>query len=186
MGLRRRARIWPASDTVTTIGTVRLTPLDSRPYEAKRVHGAGGKQRSLVGGHLHLLLPLPKKFVGCLLSLFVTQLFHLLVDSPLVAERIDDLSVTSSPEHILHGHAHPSAGSDRALDNPVRIVNQEGDAHARSPERLRRLAGSTFARGELVADEELVPVQSQFAVHELLADRKSTRLNSSHLGISYA
>src|ERR1019366_7205540 len=48
---------------------------------------------------------------------------------------------------------------------------QEGDADARPPERLRRLAGPSFTRRELVADEELVPVQSQFAVHELLAAR---------------
>src|SRR5579862_517871 len=118
-----------------------------------------------------LLLPLLEELIGRDLSLFVTMLLHLLVDPPLVAERIDELSVTSSPEHVLHGHAHARAGSHSALDNRVRIVHHEGDTDARSPERFRRLAGSTFARGELVADEELVSVQSQFAVHELLAAR---------------
>jgi hypothetical protein len=49
----------------------------------------------------------------------VTLLFDLLVDSPLVAERIDDLSVTSSPEHVLHGHADARDGGHRTLDNPV-------------------------------------------------------------------
>src|SRR5580693_8959732 len=78
-----------------------------------------------------------EEVVGCDLRLFVTLLFDLLIDAPLVAERIDDLSVTSSPEHVLHGHAHARAGSKRTLDNPVRIVNQEGDAHTSSPERLR-------------------------------------------------
>jgi hypothetical protein len=61
--------------------------------------------------------------------------------------------------------------SHRALDNRVRIVNQEGNAHTRSPKRLRRLAGSTLARGELVTHEELVSVQSQLAAHELIAAR---------------
>ena len=88
-----------------------------------------------------------------------------------MAERVDDLSVASSPEHILHGHAHARAGSRRAGYNGVRVVNQERNAHARSPERLGRLAGAPFTRRELVADEELVPVQTQFAVHELVAAR---------------
>src|ERR1035441_10676044 len=44
---------------------------------------------------------LRKKLGGGCLSLFVTLLFHLLVDPPLVAERIHDLSVASSPEHVL-------------------------------------------------------------------------------------
>jgi hypothetical protein len=101
----------------------------------------------------------------------VTLLFDLLVDPPLVAERIDNLSVPSAPEHVLHGHAYARSGSHRTLDNPISIVNQQGDAHTRSPKRLRRLAGSTFARGELIAYEELLPVQSQFAVHKLLAAR---------------
>lgn len=78
-----------------------------------------------------------EEFVGRGLSLFVTLLFDLLVDSPLVAERIYDLSVTSSPEHVLHGHRYPRTGSDRTFNNPVRIVNQEGNAHTRSPEHLR-------------------------------------------------
>src|ERR1017187_2543565 len=117
------------------------------------------------------LSPLREEFVGCVLRLFVTKLLHLLVDPPLVAEGIDDLPVASSPEHVLHGHAHARAGGHRALHNRVRIVHQESDAYARSPERLRRLAGSAFARGELVADEELMSVQSQFAVEELLAAR---------------
>jgi len=37
-----------------------------------------------------------EEFVSRALSLFVTLLFDLLVDSPLVAKRIDKLSVTSS------------------------------------------------------------------------------------------
>jgi len=37
--------------------TLRLTSLDSRPDEAERVHGAGGKQRSLIGGDPHKILP---------------------------------------------------------------------------------------------------------------------------------
>jgi hypothetical protein len=35
----------------------RLTPLDSRPYEAQRVHGASGKQRGLIGGYPQKILP---------------------------------------------------------------------------------------------------------------------------------
>src|ERR1035438_1066793 len=117
------------------------------------------------------LFSLREEFVGGCLSLFGTLLFHLLVDPPLMAERIDDLAVASAPEHVLYRHAHTRAGGHGAGDNPVCIVNQEGDAHARSPERQRRLAGSTFTLRKLVADEKLVPVQSQFAVHELLAAR---------------
>jgi hypothetical protein len=104
-----------------------------------------------------------EEFVGRDLSLFVTLFFDLLVDPPLVAERIDNLAVPSTPEHILHGHAHSRTGSDRTFNNPMRILNQDGNAHNCSPKRLRRLAGSTFARGELVTYEELVSVQSQFA-----------------------
>src|ERR1035441_8977540 len=100
------------------------------------------------------LFSLGKEFVGGGLSLLGTLLFHLLVDPPLVAERIDDLAVASAPEHVLHRHADARAGSHRAGDGPFRIVNQEGDAHARSPKRLRRFAGPSFTLGELVADEE--------------------------------
>jgi hypothetical protein len=39
------------------------------------------------------------------------------------------------------------------------------------PEHLRRLAGSTIARRELIANDELVSVQNQFAVHDLIAGR---------------
>src|SRR4029077_11338870 len=68
------------------------------------------------------------------------------------------------------GHeAHLRAGSDRTFNNPISILNQDGNPNTRSPKRLRRLAGSTFARGELIANEELVSVQSQFAVHKFLA-----------------
>src|SRR5438270_8316954 len=87
------------------------------------------------------LLPLCEEFVGRMLSLIVAKLFDLLVDPPLVPERIDDLSVTSSPEHVLHRHTHARAGSHRALDNVVRIVHKESDAHAGSSERHRRLTG---------------------------------------------
>src|ERR1019366_1124570 len=81
------------------------------------------------------LFLLREEFVGGGLSLFVTLLFHLLVDPPFVAERIDDLAVASSPEHVLHGHAYARTGSHRAGDNPICIVNQERDADACSPER---------------------------------------------------
>src|SRR3984893_12418682 len=64
-----------------------------------------------------------EEFVGRDLSLFVTLLFDLLVDSPLVAERIDDLCVPSSPEHVLHGHAHARTSSYRTLHYSVGIVN---------------------------------------------------------------
>jgi len=84
--------------------------------------------RAALSGRSSLLLPLREEFVGLLLSLFVTKLLHLLVDPPLVAERIDEHSVTSSPEHVLHGHAHARAGSHRALDNSVRIVRRSASA----------------------------------------------------------
>jgi hypothetical protein len=65
-----------------------------------------------------------EEFVGRDLSLFVTLLFDLLVDSPLVAERIDKLSVTASPEHVLHRHAHAGPSSECRLHDPVRVVNK--------------------------------------------------------------
>jgi hypothetical protein len=43
---------------------VRLTPLHSRPYEAERVHGARGKQWSLIGGYPHKILPRTKSSAG--------------------------------------------------------------------------------------------------------------------------
>jgi hypothetical protein len=48
-----------------------------------------------------------EEFVSRALSLFVTLLFDLLVDSPLVAKRIDNLSVTSSGQY-------PTAPENRA------------------------------------------------------------------------
>jgi hypothetical protein len=131
---------------------------------------AGGKIVVLTWPRLgrFALAPLRKKLVGSRLSLLATLLFDLLVDPPLVPERIDDLPVASSPEHVLDGHADARASRHRALYDPVRVVYQNGDSHARSAERFRRLAGSTFARGELVTDEEFVSVQSQFAVYQLL------------------
>jgi len=83
------------------------------------------------------LFSLGEEFVGRDLSLFVTLLFDLLVDPPLVAERIDNLAIPTTPEHILHGHAHSRAGSDRTFNNLIRILNQDGNAHTRSPKRLR-------------------------------------------------
>jgi hypothetical protein len=64
-----------------------------------------------------------------------------------VAERIDDLSVTSSPEHVLHRHVNPRTSSNGALDQAIRIVNQESDANAGSTQRIRRLAGSGDSGG---------------------------------------
>jgi hypothetical protein len=65
-----------------------------------------------------------EEFVGRDLSLIVTLLFDLLVDSPLVAERIDKLALTSSPEHVLRRLAHAGPSSECTLHDPVRVVNK--------------------------------------------------------------
>src|SRR5437870_4117305 len=104
------------------------------------------------------LFALREEFLGRLLGFLGTQLSILLVDPPFMAEWIDDLSVTCAPEHVLHRHQHARAARDSALDNRVRIVSLQRDAHACATKRLRRLATPAFARAEFVADKQLVTV----------------------------
>jgi hypothetical protein len=94
-------------------------------------------EREAARGEQPCLLPLREELVGRGLGLLGALLLHLLVDAPLVAEGIDDLSLTRPPEHVLYGHEYPGARRDRTLHNLVGIVHLQRDAHARSTKRVR-------------------------------------------------
>ena len=68
--------------------------------------------------------------ICCGLRLLVRLLLQLLVDAPLVAEGVNELSVTRAPEHILHRHEQARSSGDSPFHNRVRVVCLQGDAHA--------------------------------------------------------
>jgi hypothetical protein len=115
-----------------------------------------------------LLLP-ANEFLRCRLGFFLTELFLLLVNAPLVTKRIDELSISRSPEHVLHRHEKARAVRYRTLDKRVSVIYLQRDTHARSAESLRHFAAAAFRFREFIAQEEFVPIEHDFAVHQSLA-----------------
>src|SRR6266404_7922330 len=114
-------------------------------------------------------LVLCKELVGFGLRFFGALFLQLLINTPRVAERVDDLSVTRAPEHVLQGHDHARARGDCACDHRVGIIGLQGDAHTGSTQRLGHLAHAAFTRRELVRDEKLMAVQNDLAVQKAFA-----------------
>src|SRR5947207_7402702 len=85
---------------------------------------------------LSLREKLCRGFIGFFFGLFL----QLLIDAPVVTKRIQNLSVARAPEHVLHRHQNFGAPRNRALDDSVRVVRLQSDAHARSAECWRSLA----------------------------------------------
>src|ERR1035441_6172684 len=92
-----------------------------------------------------------------------------------IAEEID-------VEEAEHGKEHDqeiSRGEEHRFDAPVAVPPQEEQPGGRCQRRqIRRRSRRIYSPARVDEDQGMWPKQ--------LADRKSTRLNSSHLGISYA
>src|SRR5438874_3939118 len=58
-------------------------------------------------------LLLCEELFRCGIRLFVRLLLQLLIDSPVMAEWVENLSVARAPEHVLHGHNYFRATRDR-------------------------------------------------------------------------
>src|SRR5262245_62529253 len=94
-----------------------------------------------------------------------------------------------SPEHVLGRWGR--SGSERViLHRAIRAVNRESRCH--SPLWRGGALSSSNALGGTLGTGRTMPFDNRmnrvrrFIVRNHAKDRKSTRLNSSHLGISYA
>src|SRR6185369_5493953 len=92
-------------------------------------------------------------------GLFRAHLFELLIDPPLMAKRIANLSVTSTPKHVLHRHQHGSAVRDSTGSDSIGVVHHDGDTHAGAAERFRFLASAAFSFGKFVAQKKFVSLE---------------------------
>src|SRR5205823_2745142 len=91
------------------------------------------------------------------LSCLVTLFDGLLVNAPFVAERIHDLPIASTPEHLLYWHAYTRAFSDSAGNNIVGIVNLKRNPHAGTPECFGRFAVPPSLAGNSSHTKNLCP-----------------------------
>src|SRR5258706_2270162 len=107
-----------------------------------------------------------EKLPGGGLSLVVGLFFQLLIDAPLVAKGIEDLSIACSPKKILHGHEQARASGYGTVDQAAGVFDLDRNSHAGSSQRLWRLERTAFAGFKLIAEEKLVTVQNDLAMHE--------------------
>jgi hypothetical protein len=60
---------------------------------------------------------------------FLVRVSQLLIEAPFMAERVDELSVSRAPEHILDGHLDQRPAGDSALNHAVRVINTARDPY---------------------------------------------------------
>ena len=98
----------------------------------------------------YLAAALADEFGGAPLHIFGGYVLYMRGYAPVMAGRIDHLSVAISPEHILHGHFGFCAGLDGALEGGIGVGDVEEQLVAGQRFGIRR-DGSA---GEFVAEHE--------------------------------